>query len=212
MPAAANGASATICCDQSHSSMDVVRSAWARITAYAEHEDSRTASANLIALVVASNQPFYILYLYALIGGGEKLAPSFLTLLSTPFFLAVPFASRRSSIAGRALLVLTGIGNAIVSTKAFGVEAGIGMFLIPCALIAAALFKPRERLLGFLLIGLCGVVHFAFADLYGAPLANYTASDFAAMSSLNAVSATTLVIFVGLLMSSALADADGRRG
>ena len=77
--------------------MDVVRSAWARITAYVAHEDSRTASANLIALVVASNQPLYILYLYALIGGGEKLAPSFLTLLSTPFFLAVPFVSRLSS-------------------------------------------------------------------------------------------------------------------
>ena len=68
--------------------------------------DPRVASCNPIALLVASNQPFYPLYVYFTVS--PHIAPTLLTFLSTPFFVAVPALSRRSPVFGRALLPLTG--------------------------------------------------------------------------------------------------------
>ena len=65
--------------------IDLVRS-------YAAHPDPLVASANFIALLVASNQPFYPLYVYWL--ATTNIEPVWYTFLSTPFFLAVPALSR----------------------------------------------------------------------------------------------------------------------
>lgn len=51
------------------------------------------AACNLIALVVASNQPFYPLYVYWAVSG--DVWPTFFTFLSTPLFLAVPVVAKR---------------------------------------------------------------------------------------------------------------------
>jgi hypothetical protein len=77
---------------------------WRRVVAYGANPDPRVASCNTIALLVASNQPFYPLYVYLAVS--PHIAPTFLTFLSTPFFLAVPALSRRSPAFGRALLPL----------------------------------------------------------------------------------------------------------
>jgi hypothetical protein len=177
---------------------------WRRVAAYAAHDDPLTAAANWIALVVAWNQPFYPLYLWAIVDG-DKVAPSLLTFLSTPFFLAVPAVSKRHPVAARIMLPLTGIANGIVSTKAFGVGSGVAIFLIPCALIGAALFRPSERIVGLAIVALCAAVYFIPQDFYGRALADYTAADKAAMVGLNALSAATLTVFIGLLLSGVIA-------
>lgn len=176
---------------------------WRGVAAYAAHDDPLTAAANWIALVVAWNQPFYPLYLWAIVDG-DKVVPSFLTFLSTPFFLAVPAVSKRHPMAVRIMLPLTGIANGIVSAKAFGVGSGVEIFLLPCALIGAALFRPSERTVGLAIVALCAVVYFIPNRLYGSPLADYTAADNAGMVGLNALSAATLVVFIGLLLSGAI--------
>jgi hypothetical protein len=172
---------------------------WRRVEAYAGADDPLVAAANTIALVVASNQPFYPLYLYAIVG--ERLTPSLLTFLSTPLFLAVPAVSRRYPLAGRAMLPVVGIANVIVSAKALGVASGVELFLIPCALIAAALFRPAERKVGLPIVGLALATYFLLHDRYGASLASYSSSELAALLSLNAVSAATLTVFIGLLLA-----------
>ncbi|MEQ1955119.1 hypothetical protein [Mesorhizobium sp. CN2-181] len=182
---------------------------WRRIGAYAAHDDPLTSCVNWIALVVVWNQPFYPLYLYAIVGG-DKLAPSLLTFLSTPFFLAVPWLSKRHPLGARLLLPLTGMANAVVSTKAFGVGSGVELFLIPCALIAAALFRPAERAIGLTIIAGCAAIYFGLHDRYGAPLAAYSTAESAAMLGLNAVSAATLTVFIGVLLSGVV-DAAERR-
>ena len=101
---------------------------------------------------MASNQPFYPLYIYFSVS--RHIAPSLLTFISTPFFLAVPAISRRYPLFGRALLPLTGLGNVVVSAKAFGTASGVAMFIVPCALIAAAFFRPSERIFAFALLAL----------------------------------------------------------
>lgn len=173
-----------------------------RVAAYAAHEDPMAAACNLIALVVASNQPFYPLYVYWAVS--EHIWPTFLTFLSTPFFLAVPALSRRSTRAGRALLPLAGIANTVLSAKAFGQASGVEIFLIPCALIAATFFRPSERLIALPLIGLALTVYLTLDGVYGAPLHAYSASEYGAFFRLNAVSAGSLTVFVGLVVSGML--------
>lgn len=182
---------------------------WRRVAAYAAHDDPLTAAANWIALVVAWNQPFYPLYLWAAVGA-DKIAPSTLTFLSTPFFLAVPAVAKRHPLAARILLPLTGIANGILSTKAFGVGSGVEIFLLPCALIGAALFRPSERAIGLVVVAFSAAAYFIPARFFGQPLADYTAADSSAMVGLNALSAATLVVFIGLLLSGAVATSDRR--
>ena len=43
---------------------DFLREIWRWVGAYTAHPDPRVASCNSIALLVASNQPFYPLYVY----------------------------------------------------------------------------------------------------------------------------------------------------
>lgn len=179
---------------------------WRRLEAYAAHDDPLVAAGNWIALVVVSNQPFYPLYLYAIVGDG--LAPSLVTFLSTPFFAAVPAVSRRHPVAGRALLPLVGIANVVVSAKAFGVSSGVELFLIPCALIAASLFRPSERRVGLPIVGLALAAYFLLHGRYGAPFGDYSAMEYAALFSLNAVSAATLTAFVGLLLAGIVSRAE----
>jgi len=185
-----------------------VSALWRRLEAYADHDDPLVAAGNWIALVVASNQPFYPLYLYPIVG--ERLAPALLTFLSTPFFAAVPWVSRRYPVVGRAMLPLVGIANVAVSAKAMGVSSGVELFLIPCALIAACLFRPSERVVGLPIIGLALAVYFLLHDRYGAPLGDYSAGEYSALFSLNAISAATLTVFVGLLLAAIVARTEGR--
>ncbi|WP_245442128.1 hypothetical protein [Mesorhizobium hawassense] len=180
---------------------------WWRVADYAAHDDPLSNAANWVAVVVAWNQPFYPLYLWAVVGG-DKVWPSFLTFLSTPFFLVVPAVARRHSLAARAMLSVVGIANGILSTKAFGVESGVEIFLIPCALLCAALFRPAERALGLVLVTLSAVAYLIPARFYGQPLVDYTAADNSGMAGLNAMSAAFLVVFIGLLLSGAVAASE----
>lgn len=189
--------------------MDGLARLWRRVADYAAHDDPLTSAANWIALVVAWNQPFYPLYLWAAVGA-DKIAPSFLTFFSTPFFLAVPAVARRHPLAARILLPLTGIANGIVSTKAFGIGSGVEIFLLPCALIGAGLFRPSERAIGLVIVALSAVAYLIPARIFGEPLAAYNAADNSAMVGLNAVSSATLVVFIGLLLSGAVAASEPR--
>jgi hypothetical protein len=111
---------------------------------YAAHPDPATSGCNRIALLVASSQPTYPLYIAWLAGGTWWVAC--VTFLSTPFFLAVPTLARRKASAGRALLVLAGLGNAMLATKALGSASGVEAFLIPTAIIALIAFKGHIRI------------------------------------------------------------------
>lgn len=187
--------------------MDRLARLWRLIAGYAANDDPLTAAANWIALVVAWNQPFYPLYLWAAVGV-DKIAPSLLTFLSTPFFLAVPAVAKRHPLGARVMLPLTGIANGLVSTRAFGVGSGVEIFLLPCALIGAALFRPSERPIGLVVVALSVAAYFIPARFFGEPLAAYGPADNSAMIGLNTLSAATLIVFIGLLLSGAVATGE----
>ena len=122
-----------------------------RAAAYAAHPDPTVAACNRIALLVASSQPTYPLYLYWLVGGPWWLACW--TFLSTPVFGLVPWAARRNALAGPALLVLAGFGNGLIAAKALGAGSGVELFLVPEALIALLALGRSRWLVRALLAG-----------------------------------------------------------
>ncbi|WP_246738931.1 hypothetical protein [Mesorhizobium sp. NZP2234] len=176
----------------------ILRTFWNAAKAYFAHDDPLVATANLVALVVLWNQPFYPLYVYWSVG--TDIAPTFYTFLSTPFFLAVPAVGRANGRAGRALLPIAGIGNTVLSAEVFGVASGVEMFLLPCVLLGFVLFRPGERIIA---IAIAAVGMLAFAVLhgrYGAPVHLYSAEEYAGFLKMNALSAGTLTAFIGLLV------------
>lgn len=176
--------------------------AWTR--RYADHPDPRARLANTVSLLVASNQPFYPLYLYWLVS--EHVTPAWFTFLSTPFFLAVPALARRSSLAGRALLPLAGIGNGVLCAKLFGVQSAVEIFLIPCVVLSLLLFRPSERLWGYGLAALTTLAYFGLHDRYGSAAYPYSADEYAAMARLNIASASALTAIIGLMASNLIAE------
>ncbi|MBZ9674869.1 hypothetical protein [Mesorhizobium sp. ES1-1] len=184
-----------------------ISSLWQSIKTYAAHPDPLVATANTIALVVVSNQPFYPLYLYWLVG--PDVAPSYWLFLSTPFFALVPAISRLNTVAGRLLLPLAGIANTMLSAKVFGVASGVEMFLIPCVLIGFVVFRPSERIIGLAIAGLAFLIFTMLHRAYGQPVHLYTAEEYANFIKLNATSVGTLTAFVGML-AAGLIDQRGR--
>jgi hypothetical protein len=183
---------------------DFTRDIWRWVGAYSANPDPRVASCNTIALLVASNQPFYPLYVYFSVS--RHIAPTLLTFLSTPLFLAVPAISRRSPVFGRALLPLTGLANVVVSAKAFGAASGVAMFIVPCALIAAAFFRPSERIFAFALLALALAIFLGIDSPVLGPLHSYSETEYAAFVRLNALSASALVTLLGLMLSGLVMD------
>ena len=182
----------------------LARDMWRWAAAYTAHPDPRVASCNMIALVVASNQPFYPLYIYFAVS--PHIAPALLTFLSTPFFLSIPAISRPSPILGRALLPLTGLANVIVSAKAFGAASGVAVFIVPCALIAAAFFRPSERIFALALLALALAVFLGIERYSPVPIHVYSQTEYAAFVRLNALSAGALVTLLGLMLSGLVRD------
>jgi len=176
---------------------------WSAVRAYITHPDPLVSAGNLIAIMVASNQPFYPLYLYFAVG--PEIDVSFLTFLSTPFFVAVPAMARRNSLLGRALLPVTGIANTILSAKAFGEASGVEMFLVPCVTIAALLFRRSERRVMLALVGLGLASYLCLHGRYGTPLHLFTPDQYARFFGLNALSVMTLSAFVGIAFANAFA-------
>jgi len=171
------------------------------LRAYAAHDDPLTAASNFIALLVASNQPLYPLYIYETVS--DAIGVSFFTLLSTPLFLAVPWVARRHSVAGRALLPIAGFANTALSTKLFGVASGVELFLIPCMIIATLSFHGKERFIGFSLAAIAALL-FIFRDGYGVPLHLYSQEEYAHFLRLNAFSAGSLIFLASLTFSDVL--------
>jgi len=167
-----------------------------RLGAYAAHGDPLTAACNRIALLVASGQPTYPLYVWWIVGGPWQAACW--TFLSTPLFLSVPAAARRRGMAGRALLVVAGIANVVLSAKAFGVASGVAWFLVPTALITLLALGR--------LIPLMVAVHLAAwlaLGHLGAPWGQFSAEQAAHFHRLNISSVAVLSAIIAWTLLSA---------
>lgn len=164
---------------------------------YASNADARAGAANLLALSVVFNQPFYPLYLYL---ASERTAfPAIVTALSTPFFAAVPAVARRNPFLGKVLMVVAGAGNTFLCTKAFGQASGVELFLIPCALLCLILFRREEWRAALALLVAMGATYLLLNGRYGAPLREFSTEEYQAVYQVNAISVASISVLIGLL-------------
>jgi hypothetical protein len=166
---------------------------------YVAHPDPATAAANLVALVVAGNGPFYPLYALALIGWDQSGV--WLTMLASPLFALVPALSHRWSCAGRASLPLIGIVNTVWCSALLGSASEVGLFLLPCIVLAALLFRDDERWVLWLVVVLAVAALVWLTELPLVGLMHLTESQAAALARLDAISVATLSGFVALQMA-----------
>ena len=161
---------------------------------HAAAPDPITATAGFVALVLGANGPIYPLYVIAVVGWGRG-HPAFLTMGAMPLFLAIPALGRRvPGMAGLALW-LVGTLNTLWCMKLLGPASLVGVFLLPCAALAALLPPGLPRLAGagLPLLGLL-VPH----PWFGAAILRLTAEQDARLATLNLFSAGCLTGLIGL--------------
>jgi hypothetical protein len=176
----------------------------ALFAAYVANPDPLVVAGNLVAVLVGSNQPLYPLTLYW--ATGADVTGLFIVFVSAPCFLAIPFVARRSSLAGRVMLVVVGSIDTFISVKVYGQAGGNELYLGPCLLLAAMLFRKREQglSLGLLTLIVAGLI--ALHDRYGASFLAWSAKDYATMMNLNIFYVAMLTAFIGLSVGRARGD------
>ena len=164
---------------------------------YTAHDDPLVAIAGKIAAIVVSNQPFYPLYLLAILG-----APGIIgcwTWLTTPFFAAVPAVARRNPTAGRILMCGAGMANTLLCQRLLGSSSGVGWFALPCILLAVVTFRAREWPIAISLAGACILGALAAPALIPAPVLPLDASALAALTKLHVISVVSLLCVIAYL-------------
>jgi hypothetical protein len=156
--------------------------------------DPASATACFIALILGGNGPIYPLYVIAVVGWADGHA-AFLTMGAMPLFLAIPALARRAPAAAPVALWLVGTLNTLWCMKLLGPASLVGVFLLPCAALAALLPTGPARLAGagLPLLGLL-IPHPWFA----APILRLTAAQDLRLASLNLFSAGCLSGLIGL--------------
>jgi hypothetical protein len=167
---------------------------------YLAHADPATRIANSVALLVGSNGPFYPAYVWFL--APEAGPISLATMAASPFFLAIPWLSRRSATAARIALPMVGIANTVWTAALLGPATGVAVFLFPCLVLALLSWREKPAMLAVLGSGLLAqqaLLRWPWPALSGLdPIVQ------AQLVSLNAVSVGALVAVLVLSLSGLL--------
>ena len=178
----------------------MLRSLSDRLSAYKDNPDPLAVLSNTVALVIAGNQPFYPLYLHAIVGTAAW--PAWLTLLTMPLFAAVPAVARRNPLAGRMMLPIIGTANGVLAVKLIGVETGVELFLLPCVLLATLLFRPTEKLAMAIVVVVPFVAYFVLDPAVGRPLEIFSDAEYRSIIGMHAFSVASLFALIGFVFPS----------
>jgi len=162
-------------------------------------QDALTAATVTVAWVIVANKPFYPPTIWWIIGNGVEAA--WLSVLSMPFFFAIPFIARRSALAARIALPVIGTIDTVFETKLFGTGSGTELFFAACIMLVALSFRAGEKLWQ---IGLTGFVFVGFLTtryLIGDALHVWSAEDLSKLLNLNAFAVACLTAFIALRYS-----------
>jgi hypothetical protein len=174
-----------------------------RLRAYMGHEDAAARTANLVAMVVGWNGPFYPIYLVAFVGW--KIAfPSLLTTFAAPFFLAVPLLARWSSSLGRLALPVIGSVNTFWCLKLLGHETDVELFFLPCIMLTTLLFRNGEQWLFWIAVALPVALYLLPEQWIGPPIILLSSAEASRLATLNEGSVFTLMVFIAVRFVSLL--------
>ncbi len=171
--------------------------------------DPLTQATVTIAWVVALNKPFYPVYVWYLVGSG--VVASLGTLLSAPFFLAIPFIARRFPLAARIALPLVGTFDTLFETKLFGPGSGSELFFAACIMLVALAFRPTEKWWQRGLASLVFVVFLFSRSVIAVPLHVWAGAELDTLFNLNAFAVASLMAFVALRYAGVERDREPTR-
>jgi hypothetical protein len=169
---------------------------------FAAHADKLTEASNTIALVLASNTPFYPLYLYFILGRAG-LPWLFFASASFPFFFLTLWIARRNSVCGRAWLSLVATLNSVYVTWLLGEASGTALFLIPCISLAVLSFRRSEKLPMAICTGLPFVLFYFLQGHFPPPPARYAAANYHSLLILNEFSVASISAVLAYVFSKA---------
>ncbi len=171
------------------------------LSRYVDSPDPLTRANNVLALMVASNQPFYPFYVRFI--AGDDNGVTFLTLLSTPLFLAIPVLSRWRPTLALAGIPVIGLVNGMIAMKAIGTAAGIELFVIPCFLVAL-LLAHKDSWKIVMGLAMCAALTFGLQfSLQQTSLHQFDDLQYASLYRLNAFSVAGLTIFIAYSLGRA---------
>ena len=179
----------------------------ATIDAYVHHRDATTRLANIIALMVGLNGPFYPLYVWWL---APEAGPVVLaTMAASPGFLAIPWLARRHAGLARLVLPVLGLANTIWTLALLGPGTGAGVFIYPCILLAGLCWREPKAMLVVLAAGFAvqlGILYWPVPALSGLePSAQIK------LMPLNASSVAALLCFMAFSGARQMASAEDYR-
>ncbi|MCZ7859740.1 hypothetical protein O9X81_24395 [Agrobacterium salinitolerans] len=159
--------------------------------------DDLTKATLTIVWVIILNKPFYPLYVWYLVDAGAAEA-SLVTLLSLPFFLAIPLLAKKSRLAARVALPVVGTLDTLFETAIFGHPSGTEFFFAACIMLAALSFHAEEKLWQYAIAILVFIAFVCSRTFLGAAVQSWSADDLATLLNLNAFSAASLMAFIAL--------------
>jgi hypothetical protein len=183
----------------------------ARLRAYMADDDPATDMANLIAMVVGWNGPFYPFYVIAL-AGWNVAGPALLTTFAAPFFLAIPALARRSSRAARLALPVLGTVNTLWCIKVLGTSSALELFLLPCVALSALLYRRDERVLLLAAASTAFMANFLPDRIFGTPIIDLSMTAARHLAALNEYSVLALAFLMAWRFATLLRGVEARRG
>jgi hypothetical protein len=163
---------------------------------YAAHPDPLAEAGNWFAITIGTHLPFWPLYVWWS-AGRQAFPTALLTMALAPVFLAIPPLSRRSGLLGRIAMPVAGVANTVWTVWLLGTASGTELFLMPCAAVAALLFRRGERWLMVVLTLLPLAVWYGLRDHAPPPLHHYDAGAASRLFTLNAISIGVLICLFG---------------
>lgn len=100
------------------------------------------------------------------------------------------------------MLPLIGTANGILAVKLIGTNTGVELFLLPCVLLAAILFRPGERFAMLAVLSFPFAAYLLLDQAVGTPLATYSASKYRSIISMHAFSGASLLALIGFAFPS----------
>jgi hypothetical protein len=177
--------------------------------AFAAHSDPLVEAGNWVAILIGTHLPLWPLYvLWA--AGRQSWPTSLATMSYTPIFLVVPLVSRRSGLLGRIFLILASVGNTEFTRWVLGTNTGTELFFVPCAMLAAILFRRQHRWLMVTLSIFPVAVWYLSRDFVPTGLHHYDPVGAQNLFILNALSVGVLATSFGWLQANTYARMERR--
>ena len=169
---------------------------------YVANDDPLAEAANKVSLLLASDIPFFVLYLAFLVG--KRGFPSVVsTIWFLPAWLILPPLSRRHPLLSRILVVGLAVLDCVTCSLIIGWDSGTALFLIPCIMLGSIAFHHRELKWQLMLTALPFLAYFMLRVVPVSPAVHYSAHEYYLLAVFNAFTVACLTASISFLFAQA---------